>query len=122
LLRDDPVAGMAGADRLDDQLLGHVVDLGDDVLGRLEVDALDLLEALGQDPPGVLREGDREGGHCVEQSASSGSGELPSLVTTAVKVTLCPGWTRGDWTLWPGEPIRRGVSWIQHVMPPAFVP
>src|SRR6185295_9014770 len=116
------------------QLLGHVVDLGDDVLGRLEVDALDLLEALGQDPPGVLREGDREGevrasvggrrdgGHCVEQSASSGSGELPSLVTTAVKVTLCPGWTRGDWTLWPGEPIRRGVSSIQHVMAPAFVP
>ena len=102
---------MGGADRVDDQRLGQVVDLGDDVLRRLEVDALDLLEPLDaaarrraprarsrrRDRPPDRRPGrrlpSRRSRHGVGQSTARPIGSEPNRVTIAVNSTVAPGWT-----------------------------
>ena len=47
--------GIARPDRVDDQLLGEVVDLGDDVAGALVVDPLEPLVAIHEQPAGRQR-------------------------------------------------------------------
>ena len=62
LLGQDPVGGVALADRAHDQRLGEMVHLGDDVPGGLVVDLLDALVALEQQPAGPLGDLPRERG------------------------------------------------------------
>ena len=60
LLGEDPVAREPRPDRVDDQRLGQVVDLGHDVPRRLVVDLLHPLVALEQDPSRALGDLPRE--------------------------------------------------------------
>ena len=110
LLGQDRVVREPLPDRLDDQLLGQVVDLGDDVLGALVVDPLEPLVAVHQDRAGRARRasianassaaqvgraripavGDGVGAHGARQATASGR---PSCRTRSrwSNVIVAPG-------------------------------
>ena len=60
-LGQDPVAGEPGADRVEDQRLRQMIDLGHHVAGALVVDPLDALVALHEEPAGAGRDLEAEG-------------------------------------------------------------
>ena len=122
LLGQDPVAGEGGADGLDDERLGQVVDLGHDVLRALVADRLDPAEPVAEQLPcpdgEVGGEGELDapthrrrrgsglgperiarrgiaGGHGPVHSTASGRTVLPRTVISFENETVPPGSIRG---------------------------
>ena len=129
LLGDDPVAGVGGPDRVDDQRLGEVVGLGHDVLGGLVVDPLDPLEPLDQQLAGAPGQRDREGELVARRGAASAAGVARSVTgarsrrrgrgprararsRAGVNSSVCAGVDRRRLDDWRRSPIRRGPSAI----------
>ena len=119
LLGQDPVARDGAPDRLQDQRLGEVVHLRDDVPCGLVVDDLDPLVALEEDPPGRLRELARElgvGAVTPRSPRSAARGESPNVPTTTSNVTDPPPGTCGALDVHASGPMPPSAgSSIRHV-------
>src|SRR5690242_3755515 len=118
LLGDDGIGRVARADRRDDEPFGRMVGFGHDVLRALEVDALEPLVQVHQDPPGRAGRVDREAllgrprrhprsprlrGRVSAvrqgplQATANGRSTLPNP-TSWSNETVAPGATRGVYT------------------------
>ncbi len=103
----------------------------------LVVDPLELLVAIHQDRPGLLREVDREGQlvaeggrgrrrcggrHGASHSTASGRTAVPMLGTCFVNVTVSPAAIDGLRTYAPRLPVRSAGSLTVQVVWPLLVP
>src|SRR4029079_11360471 len=140
LLGEDRVGGGGRPDRLDHQLLRHVVRLGHDVTRALVVDALQSLVPIHQDLARASRERDGElellgrppllarrpsrasRGHGVRHSTWRSALDVPNSVTSELKVRRSCAARRGVVTKAAVPVPPSSTLESRHVVPPVASP